>query len=197
EALTLLLREMTSTGTSMSPGTTGGGGGRAAPSPVVRLFSFYVDKKTITPMVHFGGESWTVPLADGEALNIDAIERPKMDAAGASGDITEVPLIKIAHGRSGDKGSNANIGIIARKPEFLPMIREQITVEAVAEYFSHFLEGEVDRFDLPGINGVNFLLHEVLGGGGIASLRQDPQGKAYAQMLLDHPVQVPNALLDA
>lgn len=193
-ALNLLLREMTSSGTSMSPGTTGGGG-RAKPSPVVRLFSFLVDKETITPTVHFGGESWEVPLADGEALNTAAITRPQIGNGIPSGETVEVPLITIAHGRSGDKGSKANIGIIARKPEFYPIIREQLTPEVVGEYFSHFLEGGVERWDLPGINGVNFLLDDVLGGGGIASLRQDPQGKAYAQVLLDIDVKVPKSLL--
>ena len=196
EALNLLLREMTSTGTSMSPGTTGGGVGRPKPSPVVRLFSFLVDKESITPTVHSGGNSSTVPLAGGEPFDTASIERPKVEAGALAGDTTEVPLVTIAHGRSGDKGNNANIGIIARKAEFLPIIREQLSVEAVGEYFAHLLEGGVDRYDLPGIHAVNFVLHEVLGGGGIASLRQDPQGKAYAQMLLDYPVRVPNSLLE-
>ena len=119
-----------------------------------------------------------------------------MEDSSTNGDTTEVPLITIAHGRSGDKGAKANIGIIARKAEFLPIIREQLTTGAVAEYFDHFLEGGVDRWDLPGIHAVNFLLHDVLGGGGMASLRQDPQGKAYAQMLLDFPVRVPKSLLE-
>ncbi len=196
DALNLLLREMTSTGTSMSPGTTGGGVGRPKPSPVVRLFSFLVDKESITPTVHFGGNSSTVPLAGGEPFDTASIERPKVEAGALAGDTTEVPLVTIAHGRSGDKGNNANIGIIARKAEFLPIIREQLSVEAVGEYFAHLLEGGVDRYDLPGIHAVNFVLHEVLGGGGIASLRQDPQGKAYAQMLLDYPVRVPDSLLE-
>lgn len=196
EALNMLLREMTSSGTSMSPGTTGGGGGRAKPSPVVRLFSFLVDKETVIPTVHFGGESWNVPFVGGEAFNPNSIVRPEIGNGVADGETTEVPLITIAHGRSGDKGSHANIGIIARKPEYLPIIREQLSEKAVADYFSHFLEGDVERWDLPGIHAVNFLLHEVLGGGGIASLRQDPQGKAYAQMLLDYPVRVPKSLLD-
>ena len=196
DALNLLVREMTSTGTSMSPGTTGGGGGRAKPSPVVRLFSFVVAKKSVSPTVHLRGESWTVPFSASEPFNADSIERPAMEESTSNGDTTEVPLITIAHGRSGDKGAKANIGIIARKAEFLPIIREQLSTDAVAEYFDHFLEGGVERWDLPGIHAVNFLLHDVLGGGGMASLRQDPQGKAYAQMLLDYPVRVPTALLD-
>ena len=197
DALNLLLREMTSTGTSMSPGTTGGGGGRAKPSPVVRLFSFVVDKKSISPTVHFGGETWTVPFVTGEPFDASSIARPDVGNGVPEGETTVVPLITIAHGRSGDKGAKANIGIIARKAEFLPIIREQLTTEAVAEYFGHFLEGGVDRWDLPGVHAVNFLLHDVLGGGGMASLRQDPQGKAYAQVLLDYPVRVPNSLLES
>ncbi len=196
EALNLLLREMTSTGTSMSPGTTGGGGGRPKPSPVVRLFSFLVDKETVSPTVHFAGDRWTVPFSGGEPFDTGSIKRPKNEGGAPQGESTEVPLITIAHGRSGDKGNNANIGIIARKAEFLPIIREQLSGEAVADYFAHFLAGGVDRYDLPGILAVNFVLHEVLGGGGIASLRADPQGKAYAQMLLDFPVRVPNSLLN-
>jgi hypothetical protein len=196
EALNMLLREMTSSGTSMSPGTTGGGGGRAKPSPVVRLFSFFVDKETIQPMVHFQGESWEVPFPKEEPLDTSAIKRHELASETPSGDSVEVPLIKIAHGRSGDKGNNANIGILARKPEYFPIIRDQITEDAVQDWFSHFLEGGVDRFDLPGVSGINFLLHDVLGGGGIASLRHDPQGKAYAQILLDYPVKVPAGMLE-
>ena len=187
---------MTSTGTSMSPGTTSGFGGRSRPSPVVRLFSFLVDKSTVTPMIHFGEERWPLPLVAGQPLDIEAIRRPQIPNHTPSGPTRDVPLITIAHGRSGDKGNNANIGIIARRPEFLPIIREQLTAEVVAEYFAHLLEGRVDRYDLPGISAVNFVLHDVLGGGGIASLRQDPQGKAYAQLLLEHPLRVPTSLID-
>ena len=197
DALQLLLREMTSTGTSMAPGTTGVGSGRAAPSPIVRLFSCVVNKDSVSPTVHYKGERWTVPFAGGAPLDLSSVERPRIESDVPDGDTIEVPLVKIAHGRSGDKGNHANIGIIARKLEFYPIIREQITTKVVADYFAHFLEGEVERWDLPGIHAVNFLLHDVLGGGGMASLRQDPQGKAYAQMLLDYPVQVPKSLLDS
>ena len=196
EALNLLLREMTSTGTSMSPGTTGAGGGRPKPSPVVRLFSFLVDKGSVLPTVHLAGESWPVPFTAGETFDVESVERPELQAGVVEGESREVPLIAVAHGRSGDKGNNANIGIIARKPEFLPVIREQLTPEAVARYFAHLLQGRVDRYDLPGVHAVNFVLHDVLGGGGVASLRQDPQGKAYAQMLLEFPIRVPVALLE-
>ena len=192
--LDLLLREMTSTGTSMSPGTCGGGDGRAKASPVVRLFSFLVERSSVVATVHFGGVSWPVPFSEGKPFDTATVKRPTFAEGAPEGESVEVPLIAIAHGRSGDKGDNANIGIIARRPEFLPIIRDQLTAEAVATYFDHLLEGPVERFDLPGLHAVNFLLHQVLGGGGIASLRGDPQGKAYAQLLLDFPVRVPKSL---
>jgi hypothetical protein len=102
--------------------------------------------------------------------------------------------MKLAHGRSGDKGNDANIGIIARKPEYYGIIRRELTCARVREYFAYLMDGDVERFDLPGIRGVNYLLHDALGGGGIASLRNDPQGKAYAQILLDIPVAVPESV---
>lgn len=189
EVLGLLLRELTSSATSMSPGTCGMGGNRPKPGPVVRLFSFLVAKDGMTQTVTMGDESWEVSMAPGQAFDPKSINRPAVSL-----DVDEtsatVPLVKIAYGRSGDKGNDANVGIIAREARYLPYIRAALTTDAVAEYFGHLLEGGVERYDLPGINALNFLLHEVLGGGGIASLRNDPQGKAYAQMLLDFPIPV-------
>jgi hypothetical protein len=104
-------------------------------------------------------------------------------------------LIRLAWARSGDKGNLANIGVIARRPQYLPYIRAALTPQAVSTVFSHYLEGPVERFDLPGSHAINILLHNVLGGGGTASLRNDPQGKAYAQMLLEYPIPVPADLL--
>jgi len=106
-----------------------------------------------------------------------------------------VPLIKLAYGRSGDKGNSANIGILARKPEYVAILRDQLTADAVKQYFAHFVEGRVERFEIPGLQGFNFLMHSALGGGGVASLRYDPQGKMLAQVLMDFPISVPTALL--
>ena len=100
-------------------------------------------------------------------------------------------LVDLAWGRSGDKGDIANIGILARKPEYLPYIRSALSEKAVKDYFAHVCEGKVERFELPGSHALNFLLHESLGGGGIASVRIDPQGKGFAQMLLDIEIPVP------
>lgn len=110
--------------------------------------------------------------------------------------LTKVPLIALAHGRSGDKGDIGNIGVLARKAEYLPWIRRSLTEEAVGNYFAHFARGKVVRYEWPGLLGLNFLLHEGLGGGGIASLRHDPQGKALAQILMDIPVEVPAKWLE-
>jgi hypothetical protein len=107
-----------------------------------------------------------------------------------------VPLVRLAWGRSGDKGDTANIGIIARRREFLPLLRAQLTPEAVKQYLSHLVQGRVERYEVPGIHALNFLLHEALGGGGMASLRVDPLAKGYAQMLLDFPVAVPEEWLE-
>ena len=110
--------------------------------------------------------------------------------------MVEVPLVSLAWGRSGDKGNKANIGIIARKPGYLPWIWKALTEEVVAERFAHFLEGPVDRFLLPGTQAVNFLLHDVLGGGGVASIRNDPQAKGYSQLLLSMTIPVPRTLAE-
>lgn len=195
EPLMLLLRELTSSATSMAAGTSGMGGNRPKPSPVVRLFSFLIDKASIKPVVHIDGEHIDVPLAGGQKLDVDAIERPIVGGDVPTGETVEVPLVMIAHGRSGDKGDDANIGIIARTPELYPVLREVVTAEKIREYFAYLMTGGVERYDLPGICGLNFHLHEALGGGGIASLRNDPQAKAYAQILLDMPVVVPKALI--
>jgi hypothetical protein len=109
-----------------------------------------------------------------------------------------VPLIALAWARSGDKGDIANIGVIARRPEWLPWIWRALTPEAVARYFAHLMVGdEVQRFHLPGISAMNLLLHHALAGGGPRSPRMDPLGKGMAQMLLDLPVRVPADIADA
>jgi hypothetical protein len=107
-----------------------------------------------------------------------------------------LPLIALAYGRSGDKGDIANIGIIARNGPFLDVLRRDLTPEAVRSYFAHFVKGRVERFEWPGLNAFNFLLHGGLGGGGVASLRHDPQGKALAQILMDFPVKAPASWLE-
>lgn len=106
-----------------------------------------------------------------------------------------VRLIDIAHGRSGDKGSHVNVGIRARKPDLYPVLLEKLTAEVVGEHLSHLEATSVERYQLPGIHAVNFLLLDGLGAGGTASLRIDPQGKSVAQQLLTLEIEVPEGLL--
>ena len=101
-----------------------------------------------------------------------------------------------AMARSGDKGDDENIGVIARRPEFLPLLRAQLTPERVKTWFVHLVRGEVERFEVPGLHALNLVLHQALAGGGVASLRSDPLGKSFAQMLLDLPVRVPRRWAD-
>lgn len=130
-----------------------------------------------------------------ERLEAPAVVLPEAGAVWRpDDDAVAVPLIALALARSGDKGDNANIGVISREPDYLPYLRAALTDARVAEWFAHLLEGEVRHWELPGIHAFNFLLTRALGGGGMASLRSDAQGKCFAQMLLDLPVAVPAAL---
>jgi len=196
EPLEIMMRELTSSGTSFAPGTSGYAGLRPKVTPVVRHFSCLIPKKDVTVTVHVAGDTFPCAIDTTGGFDPKMIERPKIDAK-AEATVGTVPLIKLAFARSGDKGNNSNIGVMARKPEYWPYIRAALTESAVAKWFVHLFEGgkgKVERFDLPGVNAVNFLLYDALGGGGIASLRNDPQGKALAQMLLEFPVPVPAAI---
>jgi len=138
--------------------------------------------------------------AHGQAMDLDSISRPPAPDVREDTNDVEVPLITLAWGRSGDKGNKANIGIIARKAEYLPYIYQALTEAVVSERFAHFLNdsssGNVERYLLPGAHAINFLLHDVLGGGGVASIRNDPQAKGYAQLLLSCPVRIPTQLAE-
>jgi hypothetical protein len=104
--------------------------------------------------------------------------------------------MRLAHGRSGDKGDSSNVGVIARSPEAYAELRRVLSAETVQRYFSHIVEGPVSRYELPGFLALNFVMERALGGGGVASLRYDPQGKAFAQMLLDLEVEVAASVLE-
>ncbi len=96
----------------------------------------------------------------------------------------KVQLVKIAHARSGDKGDTANVGIIALKDAFYPALVREVTAQAVKEHFGPMVKGDVERFDLPNLKALNFLLHGSLGGGGTLSLMTDAQGKTFSTALL-------------
>lgn len=107
-----------------------------------------------------------------------------------------VKLIEIAHGRSGDKGNASNVGIIARHPDVYPFLLEKLTSDVVKAHMKNVCKGNVDRFELPNIGALNFILHESLGGGGTVSLKLDAQGKTHAMLLLRMDIEVPDELLD-
>lgn len=107
-----------------------------------------------------------------------------------------VKLIEIAHGRSGDKGDGSNVGIIARHRDIYPLLEEKLTEEVVKEHMKHICKGKVDRYELPNIGALNFVLHQSLGGGGTVSLKLDAQGKTHASHLLRMDIDVPENLLE-
>jgi hypothetical protein len=155
-----------------------------------------IPKTEVTATVHMAGDSFSVPIDTAGGFDPKMLVRPVVDAK-TEPTATTVPLIKIAFARSGDKGNNSNIGVMARKPAYSPYIRAALTEAAVAKWFVHLFDGgkgKVERWDLPGTHALNFLLHDALGGGGVASLRNDPQGKALAQQLLEFPIPLPREL---
>ncbi|HRC85017.1 MAG TPA: hypothetical protein PK413_05355 [Thermoanaerobaculia bacterium] len=106
-----------------------------------------------------------------------------------------IALSAIAHARSGDKGDASNVGLIADSPELYPVIRQEVTPERVKEHFRRLVRGRVERFEVPNLLALNFILHDSLGGGGTESLINDAQGKTHGQGLLELEIEVPEALL--
>jgi len=200
KCLDLFARELGSVGISFAPGITGIYGGRPKPAPLIRLFTFFIDKALLAPPT-----LWVGP--EDLELVVD-LPRPQPTAPAAAapqaanvtapfhGATVTVPLIRLAYARSGDKGDSSNIAIIARRPEFVEILRREVTAARMAEHFRHLVDGPVERFEAPGLHAFNFLMQSALGGGGMASLRIDPQGKAYAPMALEMPVAVPIDFLD-
>ena len=197
KALGLFAREVGSSGLSFAQGTAGLIGGRPKPSPVVRLFSFFIDKTRLAPITVQIGDAApfavAVPAGNGVAADAGAAATPPPPPAApiATGDQVEVPLMRVAHARSGDKGDSSNIAIFCRQPHYVDHLRSILTPERIAAHFAGTVAGRVRRFEAPGLNAFNFLLEEALGGGGMASNRIDPQGKAYGQRALEMLVSVP------
>ena len=194
EALTILSKELAQAVTGMPTGVINYLGGRPAVSPSIELFSFLYPKDQI--IVEIDIDRHTIPVkvdcAGGYNLKIENLRLETVSQKKGIG--FKVPLIKLAFARSGDKGNHANIGVIARKSEYFVYIQNELTSKAIANYFSHVLEGEVLSWSVPGINGINFLLKDSLGGGGMASMNIDPQGKSYAQQLLEYEIPVDDKL---
>ena len=104
----------------------------------------------------------------------------------------KVRLVDIAHARSGDKGDTANVGVIAFRPEWYPMLARELTLDRVATHFRGMITGGVERYELPNLNALNFLLHGALGGGGTLSLKTDAQGKVFSTALLRMVLDIPD-----
>jgi hypothetical protein len=217
--LELFARELGSVGISFAPGTTGIYGGRPKPAPHICLFTFFIDKTALPPpAVWMDGRGVEVAIPAGvEAVGVEAagveavgVEAVAVEAVGigtadgnpgagidsaTGGPTVEVPLKRLALARSGDKANTSNVAIIARHPAYVPLLRREVTARRMGEHFKYLVHGPVERFEAPGLSAFNFLMHDALGGGGMASLRIDPQGKAYGVMALEMMISVPAALL--
>ena len=193
-ALAMFAREIAPSGTSWAPGTTSPGGGRPAVSPLIKPFSFLLDKKALQPSFVLDGERHAVDIAPGTAEPWALAASQPDEWKDSDEPSEEVRLIELAYGRSGDKGNISNIGLIARRPEWLPLLWDRLQPEIVEAYFKHMPAGKVTRFHLPGTASMNILVHDALDGGGPSSMRMDPLGKGMAQMLLDLQISVPRSI---
>lgn len=200
KALEIFAREIAPSGTSWSPGTTMPAGGRPSPSALIKPLSFLLDKARVPVRVCLDGA--TIESSAPTASTSDprsASQAPPLASPAAWTDPVdeaqvEVPLVRLAWARSGDKGNISNIGVIARKPEWIALLWARLTPEAVRDYFAHQVKGHVERFYLPGTASLNLVMHDALAGGGPASARFDPLGKGNAQILLDMPIRVPASI---
>ena len=193
-AVGLFMKEATGLGLATPPGLSGFAGTRPRPSPVLALFSYLTPKDQVK--VTLRDEAGEVDIPAAAAVEPTPPQRPALPAPPTTQRLVEVPLVHLAYGRSGDKGDIANIGILARRPVFMPWIWAALTEDHLARVFGHFAQGRIERFYLPGSASMNILLHGALGGGGTSSLRNDPQAKGYAQLLLAAPVPVDADLLE-
>jgi hypothetical protein len=200
EALAIMAREFDSPTTSMSVGSTGWFGGRPTISPVARVFSILAPGTDVTARVSVGDTTFDIPspppispFDPADVVRPTAAPDPSPEA-----DMTDAPLIDLAWARSGDKGDAFNIGIIARRPDYLPWIRRALTEDAILAFFAHEFAGaaspRVIRYDLPGMKAINLHCLQSLGGGQFASLRLDPLAKGKAQQLLDMPIAIPKRM---
>lgn len=176
-----------SVGTSINLATT--------VQPLTGLFGFLLPRETVTPMVTMAGESWPVPLAPGRST---VPSRPAIDPAEPEAAMETVDLVRLAWGRSGDKGSLFNVAIIARDPAWIGWIAAAMTAERVGDWYAHLAPDgarpRVDRYAVPGFAALNFVVHDCLGGGILSGAGVDPAAKTMAQLIMGFPIPVPRAL---
>jgi hypothetical protein len=194
DAVSAFIREVPSIGLSGPPGVSGGGFGLPRPSPLFRLECFPVPREV--PVIRVEIDGMPVVFDDLAASSSVQPESDVIPIEPYKGPTVPVPLIAVAHGRSGDKGADVNIGIRARHPDLYPVLLRELTAARVAGHLAHLGAKQVRRYVLPGIDALNFMLEEGLGAGGTASLRFDPQGKAVAQQLLDMEIDLPSELAE-
>jgi len=212
-ALNLFGLEIAQAATAMAPGITGLVGGRPKPTPRICLFSFLLEKSEVAVNYQLLSNNMSVDnLNIKHAVEIDSYPFENTGKNYIVNDTvlltpspeslpdelsTKVPLIDLALARSGDKGNHCNIGVISRDKAFLPYIQAALTPENIGSYFAHILtdDSHINCYKLPGIQAINILIENCLDGGGMASLRIDPQGKAIAQQLLDMPIKINKHLL--
>ena len=163
---------------------------------MVKLFTFFTEKNILPPpRVQIADEApFDVPVPTAGGYVPAAAAAATVESASDEPTV-EVDLLDLAYARSGDKGDSSNIAIFARKPEYVSVLRRELTPARMAAHFAEQVHGPVQRFEAPGLNAFNFLLSDALGGGGMASRRIDPQGKAFGQMALEMRIAVPRTLV--
>jgi len=193
QALEMFSREIAPAGLAMAPGRCGLFGGRPNVSPIIGHRAFLVPKSDVPILVSLGDtiEMVQIPVGCDEPAAKAGAPSPTVGTPPSG---RTVPLFSLACARSGDKGDSVNIGVIARSPEYIDLLKRELSAARVKEYFGDLVLGTVERFELQGMGALNFLLRRALDGGGTSSLRNDPQGKTFAQMLLDIEVAVPETL---
>ena len=197
-ACALLYREATGLALATPVGLAPLSAARPKPSPIIRLFSLTVPKQSLSITIDVDGQTqgktqkMREPNGRFNTAMINRVAPPALPATDLP--MTEVKLIDIAFGRSGDKGNKANIGILPRDIKYAPYIWAALSEAVIAARFAHFNDGSIERFYLPATGSMNILLERALGGGGMASLRNDPQGKTYAQILLQTPIAIPSEM---
>ena len=193
----LFSREIAPAGTSYAPGTSGNFGmGRPNVSPLVKLFTCFVDKSLQVPKVTINDTA--VPYREPEHPSEETHATPANEGAVPTNgeapltiptELLGLPLLHIAHGRSGDKGNTSNVGIVARNPAHTELIQHMLSPQAIKKHLSQWVKGDVVVHALPTLNAFNVVMSDALDGGGMRSMRNDPLGKSMAQLLLHLPIQ--------
>ena len=200
KALYFCASEMAYLATSAAPGMAGFGAGRPKPQPLIRVHSFLINKNKVSVSIQkndviVAHATYQTDAAPIQSQKEACRSEPTQEAQLENEHSVSLPLVELVCARSGDKGNNLNIGVIARHPKLFPFLNRALTADVVKQFFAYSVKGSVSRYALPGINSFNFLLTDALGGGGTASLRTDSQGKSAAQTLLTMPINVPVSLI--